>query len=1149
MMEGKPTPEVEVHYSITGYVILIIGLAGICALLLFLNQDRVIANGITVRKAWFIWGCVFSALLLCVIASPFWLQRKQRKAQLIYSPENINYRKDNYSIKKEAVSSSVLSLRDLRQQLRSTYGFLWFRRIRILVVTGTAPEVELLTPRLTTQLWQEDRGTLLLWGGDLNTSADSAWLSALRKLRRRPVDGLVWVTSAFDRLSAPGLEQPLPVPSESSMDSLSHAISSRMNELGWKLPIYVWSLHPRAGKPEGRIVQATGCMLPAGCRTEGLTEQLAALTPELISQGVQQTCNYVEHNFLLSLAEQLIREPESVTAPLSVMLNPYRPLPLAGVVFSQPSAGAERAVPHHWGMDKRWDVLPESVRTLPAGLRPRKPGIPWRKVMASAAALTMVSWAMWMSIAYVTNRSQIVGANAQAALAARQNQPLELRLHALSELQKTLARLQYRSEHGVPWYEKAGLSQSNALLAALWPRYQDSALPLLRDAAADHLQKQVSAFNALPSDSPLREQRAKATYDQLKLYLMLARPEHMDGDWFSTVLLQDWPKRDGVKDGNWLGVAPSLLSFYGAQLVTHPEWKLRADENMVSQARSLLVRLMGVRNSESTLYQKMLSQVANLYVDMRLEDMTGDTDVARLFATSEIVPGMFTRQAWEQAVQPAIDKVVKARRDELDWVLTDSKQSVKAQDETSPEALKKQLTARYFADFGRAWLSFLNSLRWNRATTLSDSIDQLTLMADVRQSPLVALMNTLNVQGRTGQTGEAISDSLVKSAKNLLGGDNKDVIDQNAGVYGPLDATFGPVLALMDKSRTGTQAQSLQSYLTRVTQVRLRLQQVTNAADPQAMTQTIAQTVFQGKAVDLTETRDYGSLIAAGLGQEWSGFGRTVFVTPMEQAWQQVLIPAAGSLNAQWQQTVVSEWNSVFGGRYPFNNSSSDVSLPLLAKYLNADSGRIARFLQIRLKGVLHKEGNHWVPDSINSQGLSFNPVFLKAINTLSHISDVAFTEGNARMNFELRPGTADGVMQTDMIIDSQKLTYVNQMPAWKRFTWPADTEAPGANLSWISTQAGTRQYADIPGAWGWIRLLDKAAVKAYPGVGSSYSLSWKAQDGRTLNYTLRTEAGEGPLALLKLRNFRLPETIFSTTEVATSDQVASANSDAEEVY
>lgn len=1037
----------------------------------------------------------------------------------------------------------------IRLAMRNLYGRRWGRKTRILLITGTPSDVELLTPKLTTQFWQEDRGTLLLWGGDLNTPVDNIWLTALRKLRCCPVDGLVWVTSAFDQLSVPGLEQPLPVPSESTMDSLSHAISSRMDLLGWKLPLYIWSLHPRAGKPEGRVVQAAGCLLPAGCCPEGVAKQLSALTPELTLQGLQQTCDEVKHNFLLMLADQLIRKPESVTAPLSTMLNPYRPLPLAGVVFSQPSASDERAVPHHWGMDKRWDALPESVRLLPASLRPVRPGIPWQKAIASVIALVMVGWGGWMGISWENNRGQINAANVQAAMASRQNQPLEQRLLALFELQKTLARLQYRYEHGVPWYEKAGLSQNNALLTALWPRYQDNALPLLRDAAADHLQKQISAFNALPPGSPLREQRAKSTWEQLKLYLMLERPEHMDAAWFRSALLNDWPKRHGVKDGVWQGIAPSLLLFYGAQLVAHPEWKFRADESMVSQARSLLVRLMGVRNSESNLYQKMLSQVAHLYVDMRLEDMTGDTDAARLFSTTEIVPGMFTRQAWEQAVQPAIEKVVKARRDELDWVLTDSTHQANKQDETSPETLKNRLTDRYFADFGGAWLEFLNSLSWNQATTLSDTIDQLTLMADVRQSPLVALMNTLNVQGRAGQTGEAISDSLVKSAKNLLGDASKDAIDQSIGVHGPLDATFGPVLALMDKSRTGAQEQSLQSYLTRVTQVRLRLQQVTNAADPQAMTQTIAQTVFQGKAIDLTETRDYGSLIAAGLGQEWSGFGRAVFVKPMEQAWQQVLAPAADSLNAQRQQTVVAEWNSAFGGRYPFSNTSSDVSLPLLAKYLNADSGRISQFLQTRLKGVLHKDGDNWVPDSINSQGLVFNPAFLNAINILSHISDVAFTGGNAGMKFELRPGTADGVMQTDMIIDSQKLTYVNQMPEWRSFTWPADTEAAGVSLSWISTQAGTRQYADIPGSWGWIRLLDQAGISAYPGVGSSYILSWKAPDGHMLNYTLRTEAEEGPLALLKLRNFRLPGAIFSTARVAASGQLASVVSNAEAVY
>jgi len=127
----------------------------------------------------------------------------------------------------------------IRDAMRNLYGRRWGGKVRILLISGTASEVEQLTPGLVSQLWQEDRGTLLLWGGDLNTPVDSAWLTALRKLRRRPLDGLVWVTSALDQLSAPGSERPLPVPSESTMDSLSHAITERMDILGWQLPPYV----------------------------------------------------------------------------------------------------------------------------------------------------------------------------------------------------------------------------------------------------------------------------------------------------------------------------------------------------------------------------------------------------------------------------------------------------------------------------------------------------------------------------------------------------------------------------------------------------------------------------------------------------------------------------------------------------------------------------------------------------------------------------------------------------------------------------------------------------------------------------------------------------------------------------------------------
>ncbi|WP_273840677.1 hypothetical protein, partial [Providencia rettgeri] len=71
------------------------------------------------------------------------------------------------------------------------------------------------------------------------------------------------------------------------------------------------------------------------------------------------------------------------------------------------------------------------------------------------------------------------------------------------------------------------------------------------------------------------------------------------------------------------------------------------------------------------------------------------------------------------------------------------------------------------------------------------------------------------------------------------------------------------------------------------------LQQIANAPDPQAMSQALAQSIFEGKTVDLSETRDYGSLIAASLGQEWSSFGETLLVQPMNQAWEQLLTPTA----------------------------------------------------------------------------------------------------------------------------------------------------------------------------------------------------------------------------------------------------------------
>ncbi|MFP2466736.1 ImcF-related family protein [Pseudescherichia vulneris] len=1132
----KSTP----YYGFVGYILLVFGLAAIFALLLFVFHDNLEAHGIDTSKIWLAWGSLFSCLMLGSVIMKYWWSIRQRLSQFTLRPK---IKKKGTGVTTDEILAAKGVISELKISLRKQYGFFWYRKITILLLTGNPTDIEQLAPGLAKDYWLEDGGTVLLWGGSADAAPEADWMSALRKLRRRPVDALVWVTSAFDRfptLNPAPVESPL---SMDVMDGIAHRFSARFDTLGWQLPLYVWSVHP-GSQQAGRVVQSVGCLLPAGAKPLHLDTQLKALTEQLTAAGTRQVCARSQNTFLLDVDNLLSTASEVLSHPLSVFLNPYRPLPLAGVMFSPSATGSARGIPHHWGKDSRWDVLLESLPKLTSGLRPQKRGFSWRRATAILLAAVMMLWGAGLIVSFIANRALVSEGASLSERAANTHKSPQSRLQALVDLQQLTEKLQYRQQHGTPWYTRFGMNQNDSLLRALWPQYANSALPLIRDAAARELQAKLHALTALPPDSPQRSALIKPTYNQLRLYLMLARPDKMDAAWFTPELLKTWSRREGVKNGFWQGSGADLIKYYATALPHHPQWALLADNDLVNDVRTILVRQIGVRNGEASLYQKMLAQVSHQYADLRLQDMVGDTDASRLFSTEEVVPGMFTRQAWEGAVKSAIEKVANERREEVDWVLSDNKDTVTAA--LSPEALKERLTARYFSDFSGSWLEFLNSLRWQDAVTLSDAVDQLSLMADVRQSPLVALMNTLSIQGRTGQTGERLSDSLVKSAQNLFNSSNQPAIDQGKGMHGPLDPSFGPLLALLDGTAggQGDTSLSLQTFLTRVTQVRLKLQQVINASDPQAMTQTLAQTVFQGKAIDLTETRDYGSLVAASLGQEWSGFGITLFVRPMEQAWQQVLTPAAESLNTQWQSAIVNDWNSAFGGRYPLKSSSSEISLPLLAQYLNGDSGRISRFLQTRLNGVLHKEGSHWVPDAINAQGLEFNPAFIRAVDTLSHISDVVFTTGPAGLSFEIRPGTAEGVMQTNLIIDNQKLVYVNQLPVWKRFTWPADTEAPGASLSWISTQAGTRQLADIPGAWGWIRLLDTAAIAPYQGLNSSWQLTWKAKDGHPLNYVLRTEAGEGPLALLKLRNFVLPTTIFVTSGSAAVAPDATAEAD-----
>ena len=1007
--------------------------------------------------------------------------------------------------------------KEIATHLRRRYTRFWRHKVRLLLVAGEPAHIAAIAPGLAEKQWLEGHRTVLIYGGTLSSAPDTERLAALRKLRRsRPLDGIVLALDEAQATSA-------------SLDNHLRTLEQVGEALRWQPPVYLWQVTDSAWPQDTRISQTVGALFPPGATPEGVAQQLRAILPSLGERGMQQLCADPAHDYLLRLGRTL---EGSGIARWRTLLTPWlterlQRVPLRGLMFSPPLApdttAGEAPHPHRWSAPAVW----QGVRADCAQARGVRAGLPWQRASGVIALSLMALWGAGSLVSFAVNRQHIVSA---AQLLVSSPAVNDEQLMALQALRNDIGRLQHQQAHGAPWYQRFGLDHNAPLLAALMPWYGQANNRLIRDAAAQALTKQLNALADLPPRSPLREKQAKRGYDQLKAYLMMAHPEKADAAFFAQVMKTAEPSRPGLSPALWQEMAPDLHTFYMQSLPAQPSWKITPDAALVAQVRRVLLEQAGQRNAESTLYENMLTAVRRNYADMTLEDMTPQTDARRLFSTGEVVPGMFTRQAWEGGIQDAIDAAVASRRDEIDWVLSDNRNTVST--DVSPEALKQRLTNRYFTDFAGAWLNFLNSIRLNPAHNITDVTDQLTLTGDVRQSPLIALMNTLAWQGQTGEQGEALSDFLVRTAKNLPGKDKKPVIDQQAaGPRGPLDSTFGPLLTLTGKNSAqkvmaADSSLSLQTWLTRITRVRLKLQQVANAADPQAMMQQLAQTVFRGRSVELTDTQEYGTLVAASLGEAWRGFGQTMFVQPLTQAREAVLQPSAASLNEAWQRSGVANWNAAFQGRYPFAAGKSDASLPMLAAFIRRDTGRIDRFLSTELGGVLRREGSDWVADSTRSQGLTFSPAFLNAVNQLSQLSDILFTDGSQGISFEMQGVAMREVVETALTLDGQTLHYFNQLADWQRFRWPGVMNKPGAMLTWTSTTAGSRLYANHSGPWGVIRMLEPMArQKAGDGL---YRLTVTAPDRRQLQWLLRTELGDGPLALLKLRNFRLPAQIFS---------------------
>lgn len=484
------------------------------------------------------------------------------------------------------------------------------------------------------------------------------------------------------------------------------------------------------------------------------------------------------------------------------------------------------------------------------------------------------------------------------------------------------------------------VSSNDELLDALWQPYQVAAVRNLRQPAAQALETELTTLSQSRADEQQSHDAQQHAYNRLRAYLMLATPTRADASFLKTQLQDLWPAPSDMRAGEWLDTSQQLMTFWTGHLKAHPSWRITASMPLVTQMRSTLVNQIGLAGSDDVLYERVLDSARGKYADVSLATLLAGADAHGLFSTTQTVPGIFTRAAWDGVIEKSIDDAAKQQHVEGDWVLTDDRPAVQTSvvagtvdaartaldKKRDIDDLRKRLRTRYFTDYASAWASMLNSLRWTQPTSFSGVIDQLTRMTDAPTSPLIAIMKSVKYQGEAGRPSQALTDTLVRKAQGLLGANESE--QTQAPDANPLDKSFGPLLALLGDANASTRSSkkndanspdiaaysgvSLSRVLTADTTVRLKLQQIQSSPDAQSMARALAQAVFQGKLSDLSQARNDAALTAASLGAQWIGFGQTMFVQPLDAAWQAVLQPAAASLNETWRASVAAPFQSLF---------------------------------------------------------------------------------------------------------------------------------------------------------------------------------------------------------------------------------------------
>jgi len=653
-----------------------------------------------------------------------------------------------------------------------------------------------------------------------------------------------------------------------------------------------------------------------------------------------------------------------------------------------------------------------------------------------------------------------------------------------------------------------GLFQGKKLAAGADLGYQRLLNHALMPRVVHRLEERLRAAN---------KDNLEQAYESLKNYLMLYTPDKFDADAFKAYVGVDW---DAALERS---LAPEQRQALDQQLDAAladgaPRPAAPMDKNLVAGVRDMLVAY--------PLEYRVFSRLKRAQVGADIPPFTvagaaGPSALTVFERTSgepltKGIAGLYTREGYRKAFQPAVDKATRQLASEETWVLglrpTAATKSLPI-GKANPE-LTNRVRRLYFEEYIKVWDQYLADVRVVKLQGLEQSLQVARALSAV-DSPLAGFMRGVSaettlvqapaVAGATTGTQVGQADQKAAEAKREL-----------AAVLGKIKVPG----AANDPQQGPPLEQMVDDHFANIHRLM--------AGQPPPMDEIIKlfnDVYVQLAAVDAAQKSKSapppsggGERIAAAAGQ---------LPEPARSMLEKLAGAAATNGRAVERQGLTSELkpisefcNRAITGRYPFTGSSTANVLPEDFAQLFGAGGMLDDFYSRKLANLVDTGTNPWSFKPVGDGSKPVNATALVDFQRAARIKEVFFRSGGKTPSFKVDIRVLemdDGLKEIALDIDGVVTKFVagNTTPATVQ--WPS---ARVASQIKVTGSPGTTTLT-FDGPWALFRMFDRFEVQ--PTAQPERFTVAMSLDGRRARLEVTASSVFNPFRLREIQQFRCP--------------------------